>query len=54
MVGSIAEMLGIFMNNITFGERLAYAERFKKLKVSIHTGKRPESVSDSDGYSLGG
>jgi len=47
-------MLGIFMNNITFDERSVYAERFKKLKVSIHTGKRLKSVSDSDGYRLGG
>ena len=40
------EMLDTFMNNITFDEKLAYEERFKNLKVSIHTGKRLESVSD--------
>jgi NADH:flavin oxidoreductase / NADH oxidase family/Pyridine nucleotide-disulphide oxidoreductase len=40
------EMLDTFMNNITFDEKLVYEERFKKLKVSIHTGKRLESVSD--------
>jgi len=40
------EMLDTFMNNITFDEKLVYEERFKKLKVSIHTGKRLEGVSD--------
>jgi NADPH-dependent 2,4-dienoyl-CoA reductase/sulfur reductase-like enzyme len=40
------EMLDTFMNNITFDEKLVYEERFKKLKVSIHTGKRLENVSD--------
>ena len=40
------EMLDTFMNNITFDEKLVYEERFKKLNVSIHTGKRLESVSD--------
>jgi len=40
------EMLDTFMNNITFDEKLVYEERFRKLKVSIHTGKRLESVSD--------
>lgn len=40
------EMLDTFMNNITFDEKLVYEERFKTLKISIHTGKRLESVSD--------
>ena len=40
------EMLDTFMNNITFDEKLVYEERFKNLSVSIHTGKRLESVSD--------
>ena len=40
------EMLDTFMNNITFDEKLVYEERFRKLKVSIHTGKRLEIVSD--------
>ena len=40
------EMLDTFMNNITFDEKLVYEERFKKLNVSIHTGRRLESVSD--------
>jgi 2,4-dienoyl-CoA reductase-like NADH-dependent reductase (Old Yellow Enzyme family)/thioredoxin reductase len=40
------EMLDTFMNNITFDEKLVYEERFKNLKVSIHTGKRLESVED--------
>jgi 2,4-dienoyl-CoA reductase-like NADH-dependent reductase (Old Yellow Enzyme family)/thioredoxin reductase len=40
------EMLDTFMNNITFDEKLVYEERFKNLNVSIHTGKRLESVSD--------
>ena len=40
------EMLDTFMNNITFDEKLVYEERFRKLKVSIHIGKRLESVSD--------
>jgi 2,4-dienoyl-CoA reductase-like NADH-dependent reductase (Old Yellow Enzyme family)/thioredoxin reductase len=40
------EMLDTFMNNVTFDEKLVYEERFKNLSVSIHTGKRLESVSD--------
>jgi NADPH-dependent 2,4-dienoyl-CoA reductase/sulfur reductase-like enzyme len=40
------EMLDTFMNNITFDEKLVYEERFKNLSVSIHIGKRLESVSD--------
>jgi len=40
------EMLDTFMNNITFDEKLVYEERFKGLKVSIHTGKRVEGVTD--------
>ena len=40
------EMLDTFMNNITFDEKLVYEERFRNLDVSIHTGKRLESVSD--------
>ena len=40
------EMLDTFMNNVTFDEKLVYEERFKKLNVSIHTGRRLESVSD--------
>jgi len=40
------EMLDTFMNNVTFDERLVYEERFKKLNVSILTGKRLEGVSD--------
>jgi 2,4-dienoyl-CoA reductase-like NADH-dependent reductase (Old Yellow Enzyme family)/thioredoxin reductase len=43
---TFVEMLDTFMNNITFDEKLAYEERFRNLKVSIHTGKRLESVSD--------
>jgi 2-enoate reductase len=39
-------MLDTFMNNVTFDERLVYEERFKKLPVSILTGKRLEGVSD--------
>jgi 2-enoate reductase len=39
-------MLDTFMNNITFDEKLVYEERFRKLNVSIHTGRRLESVSD--------
>jgi 2-enoate reductase len=39
------EMLDTFMNNITFDEKLVYEERFRKLNVSIHTGRRLESVS---------
>ena len=35
------------MNNITFDEKLVYEERFKGLKVSIHTGKRLEGVTDN-------
>jgi len=42
------EMLDTFMNDITFDQKLVYEERFKNLKVSIHTGKRLESVSDKD------
>ena len=34
------------MNNVTFDEKLVYEERFKKLNVSVHTGRRLESVSD--------
>ncbi|MFH0915494.1 MAG: NAD(P)/FAD-dependent oxidoreductase [bacterium] len=45
------EMLDTFMNNITFDEQLVYEERFKDLNVSIHTGKRLESVSD-DGVTV--
>jgi 2,4-dienoyl-CoA reductase-like NADH-dependent reductase (Old Yellow Enzyme family)/thioredoxin reductase len=40
------EMLDTFMNNVTFDEKLVYEERFRNLKVSIHTGKRLEGVSD--------
>jgi 2,4-dienoyl-CoA reductase-like NADH-dependent reductase (Old Yellow Enzyme family)/thioredoxin reductase len=40
------EMLDTFMNNITFDEAQVYGERFKELPVSIHTGKRLESVDD--------
>ena len=40
------ETLDTFMNNITFDEKLVYEERFKNLSVSIHIGKRLESVSD--------
>ena len=40
------EMLDTFMNDITFDEKLVYEERFKNLNVSIHTGKRLESVAD--------
>jgi 2,4-dienoyl-CoA reductase-like NADH-dependent reductase (Old Yellow Enzyme family)/thioredoxin reductase len=40
------EMLDTFMNNITFDGKLVYEERFKNLNVSIHTGKRLESLSD--------
>ncbi len=40
------EMLDTFMNNVTFDEKLVYEERFKKLNVSVHTGRRLESVSD--------
>jgi 2,4-dienoyl-CoA reductase-like NADH-dependent reductase (Old Yellow Enzyme family)/thioredoxin reductase len=40
------EMLDTFMNNITFDEKLVYEERFENLNVSIHTGKRLESLSD--------
>jgi 2-enoate reductase len=40
------EMLDTFMNNITFDEKLVYEERFKNLKVSVHTGKRLERVED--------
>jgi 2,4-dienoyl-CoA reductase-like NADH-dependent reductase (Old Yellow Enzyme family)/thioredoxin reductase len=40
------EMLDTFMNNITFDEKLVYEERFRSLKVSVHTGKRLERVTD--------
>ena len=40
------EMLDTFMNDITFDGKLVYEERFKNLNVSIHTGKRLESLSD--------
>jgi NADPH-dependent 2,4-dienoyl-CoA reductase/sulfur reductase-like enzyme len=40
------EMLDTFMNNITFDEKLVYEERFKNLKVFVHTGKRLERVED--------
>jgi len=40
------EMLDTFMNNITFDEKLVYEERFKNLKVSVHTGRRLERVED--------
>ena len=40
------EMLDTFMNNITFDEKIVYEERFENLNVSIHTGKRLESLSD--------
>jgi NADPH-dependent 2,4-dienoyl-CoA reductase/sulfur reductase-like enzyme len=40
------EMLDTFMNNITFDEKLVYEERFKNLKISVHTGKRLERVED--------
>jgi 2,4-dienoyl-CoA reductase-like NADH-dependent reductase (Old Yellow Enzyme family)/thioredoxin reductase len=40
------EMLDTFMNNITFDEKLVYEERFKSLTISVHTGKRLESVAD--------
>jgi len=39
------EMLDTFMNNITFDEKLVYEERFAGLDVSIHAGRRLESVS---------
>jgi len=39
-------MLDTFMNNITFNEKLVYEERFKNLKISIHTGNRLERVED--------
>ncbi len=45
------EMLDTFMNNITFDEKLVYEERFKSLTISVHTGKRLESVSD-DGITV--
>jgi NADPH-dependent 2,4-dienoyl-CoA reductase/sulfur reductase-like enzyme len=41
------EMLDTFMSNITFDEKLVYEERFKGLKVRIHTGKRLEGVTDN-------
>jgi NADPH-dependent 2,4-dienoyl-CoA reductase/sulfur reductase-like enzyme len=44
---TFVEMLDTFMNNITFDEKLVYEERFKKLKISVHTGKRLEQVSDA-------
>ena len=40
------EMLDTFMNGITFDEKLVYEERFKNRKVSIHTGKRLDRVTD--------
>jgi len=40
------EMLDTFMNNITFDEKIVYEERFENLNVSIHTGKRLETLSD--------
>jgi 2,4-dienoyl-CoA reductase-like NADH-dependent reductase (Old Yellow Enzyme family)/thioredoxin reductase len=40
------EMLDTFMNNITFDEKLVYEERFRNLKVCVHTGKRLEKVAD--------
>jgi 2,4-dienoyl-CoA reductase-like NADH-dependent reductase (Old Yellow Enzyme family)/thioredoxin reductase len=43
---AFVEMLDTFMNNITFDEKLVYEERFKSLTVSVHTGRRLESVSD--------
>jgi 2-enoate reductase len=43
---TFVEMLDTFMNNITFDEKLVYEERFRKLKISVHTGKRLEQVSD--------
>jgi 2,4-dienoyl-CoA reductase-like NADH-dependent reductase (Old Yellow Enzyme family)/thioredoxin reductase len=43
---AFVEMLDTFMNNITFDEKLVYEERFKSLTISVHTGKRLESVSD--------
>lgn len=42
------EMLDTFMNGITFDEKLVYEERFKGLKITIHTGKRLERVGDKD------
>ncbi|MFX0203318.1 MAG: FAD-dependent oxidoreductase [Candidatus Hodarchaeota archaeon] len=41
-----AEMLDEFMNNVGVFYRLAYQERFAKQKVTIHTGKRLDSVTD--------
>ena len=45
------EMLDTFMNNITFDEKLVYEGRFDGLKVSVHTGKRLEAVTD-DGVTV--
>ncbi len=39
------EMLDEFMCNITFDQRQVYEERFKDLKVSIHTGQRLVEVT---------
>ncbi len=41
------EMLDEFMNGLLFDERIVYKERFSKQKVSIHTGKRLESITDT-------
>ncbi|MCF8095504.1 MAG: NAD(P)/FAD-dependent oxidoreductase, partial [Desulfobacteraceae bacterium] len=40
------EMLDTIMNGTTPDERQVYENRFKKCKVSFHTGQRLESVSD--------
>ncbi len=45
------EMLDTFMNNITFDEKLVYEGRFDGLKISVHTGKRLEAVTD-DGVTV--
>ncbi len=45
------EMLDTFMNNITSDEKLVYEGRFNSLKVSVHTGKRLEAVTE-DGITV--
>jgi thioredoxin reductase len=36
------------MNGITLDEKQVYEEKFKNLKITVHTGKRLESVGEKD------
>ncbi|MFH1295885.1 MAG: NAD(P)/FAD-dependent oxidoreductase [Bacteroidota bacterium] len=42
------ELLDTFMNGITFDEQMVYEQHFKNLKVTVHTGKRLESIGARD------